>query len=156
MALLTTRFRAPNTDDWKNFFRMVRYLCGTIAIPLTLSADSVSIPKWWVGGSHAIHPSMRGHSGDCMYLGCGIPINTSTKQKLNTRSSNDKKLAAAYNFMTIILYTKFFFFAQVYSTSNTVFYQDNKSVIMIDKNGNMSSSKRKTQRILFTYQPIIL
>jgi hypothetical protein len=66
----------------KKLIRMIQYLRGTVELPLILRSDSVPIPKWWVDGSHATHPNMRGHSGGCMTLGQGMPINTSTKQKI--------------------------------------------------------------------------
>jgi hypothetical protein len=74
-------------NDWKKLVQMMRYLRGTTLIPLILRADSVPIPKWWVDGSHATHPNMLGHTCGCISLGDGMPINTSTKQKINTQSS---------------------------------------------------------------------
>ena len=88
---------------------MIRYLHGSINMPLALRADSVpfSVPKWWVDGSHATHLNMRAplhaHTGGCMSLGKGMRISSSTKQKINTRGSIESKLVAAYDFMPIIL-----------------------------------------------------
>jgi hypothetical protein len=141
-AFLTTRVKGPDQDDWKKLTRMIRYLRGTIELPLILRSDSVPIPKWWVDGSHATHPNMRGHSGGCMTLGQGMPINTSTKQKINTRSSTETELVAADDFMPIILWTNYFLDAQGYSTHDTILYQDNQSAILLEKNGRKSSSKR--------------
>ena len=121
---------------------MIRYLRGSIELPLILRSDSVPIPKWWVDGSHATHPNMRGHSGGCMSLGEGMPINTSTKQKINTRSSTETELVAADDFMPIILWTNYFLDAQGYGTNDTILYQDNQSAILLEKNGRKSSSKR--------------
>jgi hypothetical protein len=141
-AFLTTRVKGPDQDDWKKLTRMIRYLRGTIELPLILRSDSVPIPKWWVDGSHATHPNMRGHSGGCMSLGEGMPINTSTKQKINTRSSTETELVAADDFMPIILWTNYFLDAQGYGTNDTILYQDNQSAILLEKNGRKSSSKR--------------
>ena len=125
MAFLSTRVKGPDEDDWKKLVRMIRYLRGSIHLPLILSADSVSILKWWVDGSHATHPDMRGHSGGCLSLGKGMPINTSTKQKLNTCSSTETELVASDDFMPIILWTNYFLEAQGYGSQNTILYQDN-------------------------------
>ena len=54
---------------------------------LTLSADGSENLKWWVDASFAVHPNMRGHSGGGLSLGCGFPIVSSTKQRLNTKIS---------------------------------------------------------------------
>ena len=52
-------------------------------------------------------------------------INTSTKQKLNTRSSTETELVAADNFMPIILWTNYFLEAQGYGHQDTILFQDN-------------------------------
>jgi hypothetical protein len=112
VAFITTRVKSSDEDDWKKLTRMIRYLRGSIELPLILRADSVPVPKWWVDGSHATHPNMRGHSGGCMSLGKGMPINTSTKQKISTRSCTETELVATDNFMPIILWTNYFLEAQ--------------------------------------------
>jgi hypothetical protein len=101
-------FQTSDEDDWKKLTRIIPYLRGSIELPLILRADSVPVPKWWVDGSHTTHPNMRGHSGGCVSLDKGMPINTSTKQKINTRSSTETELVAANDFMPIILWTNYF------------------------------------------------
>mgnify|MGYP000055058244 CR=1 FL=1 len=142
VAFLTTRVKSSDEDDWKKLTRMIRYLRGSLDLPLILRADSVPVPKWWVDGSHATHPNMRGHSVGCMSLGKGMPINTSTKQKINTRSSTETGLVAADDFMPIILWTNYFLEAQGYGHQDTILFQDNQSAILLEKNGRKSSSKR--------------
>jgi hypothetical protein len=77
-----------------------------------------------------------------MTLGQGMPINTLTKQKINTRSSTKTELVAADNFMPIILWTNYFLEAQGYSNQGSLLYQDNQSAILLKRNGQKSSSKR--------------
>jgi hypothetical protein len=83
---------------------MILCLCGSVDQPLILCADSVPIPKWWVDGSHAMHPNMRGHSGGCMSLGKITLI----EQKINARSSAKTEKVAADDFVPIILWTDCF------------------------------------------------
>jgi hypothetical protein len=71
-----------------------------------------------------------------------VPINTSTKQKINTRSSTETELVAADGFMPIILCTNYFLKAQGYGHQDTILYQDNQSTILLKKNGRKLSSKR--------------
>jgi hypothetical protein len=142
VAFLATRVKGSNEDDWKKRVRMIRYLRGSVNLPLILRADSVPIPKWWVDVSHAAHPNMRGHSGGCMSLGKGMPVNTSTKQKLNTRSSVETELVAADDFMPILLWTNYFLEAQGHGHQDTVLCQDNQSAVLLENNGRESSSKR--------------
>ena len=99
IAFLTTRVRAPDTDDWKKLTHLMRYLRGTRKMPLILSANGSGILKWWVDASFAVHPNLRGHSGGGLSMGRGFPIVSSTKQKLNTRSSTESEIVGADDFM---------------------------------------------------------
>jgi hypothetical protein len=95
-----------------------------------------------MGISHAMHPDMRSQTGGCMSLGKGMPINTWTKQKLNTHSLTKTELVAADDFMPIILWTNYFLKTQSYGHQDTILYQDNQSDILLKKNGCKSNSKR--------------
>ena len=85
-----------------------------------------------------------------MTLGRGCPIVTSTKQKLNTRSSTESELVGVDDLMPSILWTRNFLEAQGYKIHENVLYQDNKSSILLEKNGRASSSKR-TRHIAIRY-----
>ena len=77
-------------------------------------------------------------------------MTTSTKQKLNTRSSTETEVVAVDDVMPLILWTNYFLEAQDYGTKETVLYQDNQSAILLEKNGRKSSSKR-TKHINLRY-----
>jgi hypothetical protein len=150
VAFLTTRVKSPDQDDWKKLVRMIRYLRGTPKLTLTLSAASAIVPKWWVDGSHGVHPKMRGHTGGCLTLGKGMTQNVSTKQKANSRSSTETEIIAVDDLMPSVLWTNYFLECQGYSSDNTIVYQDNKSAILLENNGRRSSGKR-TKHINMRY-----
>ena len=79
-----------------------------------------------------------------------MPVNVSSKQKLNTRSSTETELVATDDMMPMILWTNYFLQAQGYATTDTVLYQDNQSAILLEKNGQKSSGKR-TKHINMRY-----
>ena len=108
IAFLTTRVRNPDKDDWRKLVHLMKYLRGTRTLPLTLRADGSGILKWYVDASFAVHPNMRGHSGGGLSLGQGFPIVSSTKQKLNTRSSTEAEVVGADDFMPAICWTRYF------------------------------------------------
>jgi hypothetical protein len=111
-------------------------------LPLKLSANGTSIIKWWVDGSHGVHFDMRGHTGGGMAsLGKGALMSTSTRQKVNTRSSTETELVAADDMMPQIMWTNYFMDAQDYGLTQTILYQDNQSAILLEKHGKMSSSR---------------
>jgi hypothetical protein len=150
IAFLTTRVRSPDKDDWNKLAHLMKYLRGTRDLPLILSADGSGIMKWWVDASFAVHPNMRGHSGGGLSLGQGFPIVSSTKQKLNTRSSTETEVVGADDFMPMICWTRQFMEAQGYQVNNNILLQDNKSAILLESNGKASSSKR-TKHIKIRY-----
>jgi hypothetical protein len=64
-------------------------------MPLILSANGSGILNWWVHVSFLVHPNIRGHLGGGLYLGRDFNIVSSTKQKLNPRSSTETKIVGA-------------------------------------------------------------
>ena len=98
----------------------------------------------------AVHTNMREHSGGGLSLGRRFSIASSTKQKLNTRSSTETELVGADKFMPAICWTQYFLKAQGYSISDNVLFQDKKISILLEKNGKASSSKR-TKHINIRY-----
>jgi hypothetical protein len=142
IAFLTTRVRAPDKDDWNKLVHLMRYVRGTRTMPLILSGNGSGILKWWVDVSFAVHPNMRGHSGGGLSLGRGFFIVSSTKQKLNTRSSTETEIVGADDFMLAICWTHYFVKSQGCGFKDNVLFQDNKSSILLEKYGKASSSKR--------------
>jgi hypothetical protein len=119
-------------------------------MPLVLSANGSGILKWWVEASFAVHPNMRGQSGGGLSLGRVFPIMSSTKQKINTRSSTETEIVGADDFMPSICWTRYFMKAQGYGIKDNVLFQDNKSSILLENNGEASSSKH-TKHINIRY-----
>ena len=150
VAFLTTRVREPDVDDWTKLTHLMKYIRGTLMLPLILSANGSGILKWWVDASFAVHPNMRGHSGGGLSLGRGFPIMGSTKQKLNTRSSTKCEVVGADDFMPAICWTQYFMKAQGYGVNDNILFQDNKSSILLETNGKASSGKR-TKHINIRY-----
>jgi hypothetical protein len=142
VAFLTTRVKGPDVDDYKKLRRVMRYIRGSIDLPLVLEADHTHIVKWWVDASFAVHPDMKGHTGGVLSMGKGTIYGTSTRQKMVTRSSTEAELVGLYDVMPQILWTQHFLDAQGYGVRDTVVHQDNKSTILLAENGKMSSSKR--------------
>ena len=99
---------------------MICYLNGSPDLPLTLKADATNIFKWWVDGSYAVHPNFRSQTGGTGYLGKGSIISTSTKQKLNTRSSTETELVDADDLVPHACWTNYFLDCQGYRKETAV------------------------------------
>ena len=59
----------------------------------------------------------------------------SRKEKLNSKSSTEAKTVVVDNFLTRVIWTRYFMKEQGYKIHNNVIYQDNQSVIKLLKNG---------------------
>jgi hypothetical protein len=75
-------------------------------------------------------------------LGKRFPITSSTKQKLNTSSSTETKIVGVDDFMLAICWSRYFMEAHGYTVENNVIMQDNKSSMLLEKNGKALSTKR--------------
>ena len=85
---------------------------------------------------------MKSHTGAALTMRSGTVYNGSTKQKLNVRSSTEAELVGVDDYIAQVLWTNYFLGAQGFTTENTIIYQDNKSAILLEKNGRTSSGKR--------------
>ena len=144
VPFLTTRVKCADLDDWKKLGRVIKYLRRYPTLALTLEADTLSIVKHYVDASYAVHRDMRSHTGGCTTFGKGAVTSMSNRQKLNTRSSTEAELVGVDDYMSMILWTREFLNAQGpgYTVTDTIIYQDNKSSILLEENGQRSSSKR--------------
>ena len=119
----------------------MKYIRGTCKLPLILSTDGSGILKWWVDASFTVHPNMQGHSGGGLSFRWRFPIVSSTKQKLNTQSSTETEVVGADDFMPAICWTQYFLKAQGYKVNDNILFQDNRSVMLLAKNGKALSTK---------------
>ena len=62
VTLLFTRVIGPDTDDYKNLERVIKYIQGTIGLPLILSIDKSVNINWYVDSAFAVHKDMRSHT----------------------------------------------------------------------------------------------
>ena len=150
IAFLTTRVKAPDVNDWRKLSHLMEYLRVERLRPLVLSADGSGVLMWYVDASFAVHPNMRSHTGGGLTMGRGFPIVTSTKQKLNTRSSTESELVGVDDMMPIVVWSRYFLMAQGYGVTQNLLLQDNKSSMLLEKNGRASSGKR-TRHINIRY-----
>ena len=120
----------------------MKYLNGTKDLVLTLKVDGTNVLKWYVDASYGIHPDLKGHTGGTLTMGKDSIMSKSIKQKLNTKSSTESELIGVDDILPDVLWTQYFLNAQGYDCFKTIVFQDNKSAILLEKNGIASSSKR--------------
>ena len=69
-------------------------------------------------------------------------MNTSRKQKLNTRSSTEAELVAVDDMASQVMWTNYFLQKQGYFSNGCIVCQDNKSALLLESNGHFSRGKR--------------
>jgi hypothetical protein len=98
------------------------------------------VVKWWIDAVFAVHQDMKSHTGGAMSLAKGV-YGTSTREKLNARSSTEGGLVGLSDVLPQVLWTRHFLTDQEYDVKDSIVYQDNQSAILLEKNGRASSSK---------------
>ena len=105
---------------------LFKYVRVTKYLPLILSTNKSGMLKWYIDGSYSVQPNMRGHTGGRLKMGRRLPILTSIKQKLNTRSSTKSEIIGVDQLMTSVLWTKYFLETWGYVVSENIIYQEKK------------------------------
>jgi hypothetical protein len=160
VAYMCTRVKAPTVSDYHKLGRTIKYLRGTIFMPLVLGWDGSGVLTWSVDASFAIHNDMRSHTGAVLSLGQGALMSMSSKQKINTKSSTEAELVGVDDAMNFVVWIQLFMAGQMKTVSKdsalskfmheTVILQDNTSTIQLENNGKQSSTKR-TRHINIRY-----
>ena len=109
---------------------------------LCLTVDNLHTLTWWVDASYAVHWDSRIHTGMVMSMGLGAVMSGSWRHKLNTGSSTKAELVGIDDALRYIMWGMYFIQSQGYEVTNNILMQDNKSTILLAKNGRFSSSNR--------------
>ena len=142
IAFLCTRVSKSTEEDWEKLQRLLKYVHGTIDLPRIIGAEDLGILQTWVDASYATHSDMRSHTGGVISLGHGVINSKSNKQKINIKSSTEAELVGASNYISHTLWTSWFLKEQGYIVNTNLFYQDNQSAILLEKNGRNSCGDR--------------
>ena len=116
----------------------MNYIIVTRKLKIILSTNGIIILKFCIDGSFAVYPKMRGHNGGGISMGRVFSIFSSTKKKLNMRSSDVTEILANGACMTALLLTRYWLDSQGYYILEKIVYQDNKSAIILEKNSKLT------------------
>jgi histone deacetylase 1/2 len=143
ISFLATRVQAPDDDDWKKLERVFRYLNGTTELGIILTADPSPHVIAHIDASYGVHGDFKSHSGMVISLGAGPIDASSTKQKINTKSSAEAELIALSDKATRAIWCREFLTHQGHSAAPATLYQDNESTIKLSTNGVASSDRTR-------------
>ena len=63
--------RKTDTDYYKNMVKVMKYIQGTIGLPLILSINKSVNIKWYIDESFVVHKYMKSHPGGFMTMVIG-------------------------------------------------------------------------------------
>ena len=141
VSFMTTRVKDPDMDDWHKLVRVLSYLNNSLEITLTLVCDKIDKLSWYIDGSYASHMDMRGQSGAVLTTGQCSVLFKSCKQKVKTRSSVETELIAVDDILPTVQWAKSFMAEQGYDLQTEIM-EDNRSTMLLMRNGRLSSGKR--------------
>jgi hypothetical protein len=131
VAILTTRVKNPDEDNWGKLKRVLKYLNGTKYLKLRLTMESLGMLKWYIDGLHNVHWDCKGHRGAVFTMERRATSSYSKKVKSNTRSLTETELFTADMFMPEMLWSLHFMQAQGYEVKCVGLYQDNISTQLL-------------------------
>ena len=121
----------------------MKYIQGTIGLPLILSINNSGNIKGWIEASFAVHKDVMSHTIGFMAMGKVGAYDQSSKQKLNTKSSTEDDLVVVNDFLTQVICTRYLLKEKGYNIRDNIIYQDNQSFIKLENNVRRSISKRR-------------
>jgi hypothetical protein len=122
ITFLSSRVKDANEGDWnKELLWVLSFLKGTINDVLKLEADDTNTLTWYIDAAFAVHVDMKTHTGVVFTMGKGAIIGSSTKQKVNSRSSTESELIGVDNKIAKILRAKGFLEWQDFQVKLNIF-----------------------------------
>jgi len=151
IAYLTTRVQSPNVSDNHKLFKVIKYLNGSKNIVMKLSFDTGIFVQASIDASHGVHHDFKGHTGCTISIGGGTVFASSSKQKLNSKSSFESELIGLSDRLPQVIWTRYWLQSQGYKVNPAKVYQDNMSTIAVIKKGKSTSMNSRHVNIRYFF-----
>ena len=92
----------------------------------------------WIDAAYAVNTDMRSQTRGAISLGLEVLHAKCSKQKLNVKSSTEAELVGTSEYIPYNLWLTLFMSEQGYKIKDNILYQDNKSTMLMLKNGRNS------------------
>ena len=92
VAFLCTRVKSPDVKYWEKLKRLISFVNQTIEKVRIIGSDDLLKMQTFIDSSHAVHEDMKGHTGGTITFGTGVVSVKLSKQKMNSRSSNETEV----------------------------------------------------------------
>ena len=97
ITFICNQVRIPGKDNRVKIVRVLRYIRGTLHLPLILRAVSLSVIKLWFNASFDAYPLYKGSTEAMMSMGPGLIMELSWKQEINGRVSMGDNIVGTDN-----------------------------------------------------------
>ena len=138
ISFLMRRVSKSDVDDWWKLKRVLAYLKNSIDDVRVVGATSLTEILSWIDASFAVHSDMKSHTGGCTSMGIGLVHQKSSTQKSNSKSSCESEIIGVSEYLPYNLWFLMFLEAQGYGIGSNLIFQDNKSAILLARNGRNS------------------
>ena len=96
-------------SDYFKLTWLIKYIRGTIHLPLLLGWDESRVMIFSIDATFAVHNDIQSHMGSCLTTGKGSIVSLSIKQKINAESSTEAKLTGVDDAMSFFGMVKVIF-----------------------------------------------
>ena len=86
----------------------MKYIQGTIGLPLILSIDKSENIKWYVDAYFSVHKYMRSHTSGFTTMGTGGAYVQYSRHKLNSKRSTEVKIVGVDDVLTQVIWAQYF------------------------------------------------
>jgi histone deacetylase 1/2 len=148
---LCTRVQTPREEDLEKLYRIIRYLRKTMELSLTIELSDNLLILIFIDASFGVHPDLKSHTGVGVLMGLGLIHGSSSKQKLNTKSSTEAEIVGASDGIGIGIWCRNFLIEQGYDIPPIELLQDNQSTIKLIKNGKSNSNNTRHINIKYYF-----
>ena len=126
VSFLCTRVKSSDIEDWKKLKRLISFLHQTIDDARIIGEDDLLKMQTFIDSSDAVHEDMKGHTGGTITFGTGGVSVESSKQKMNSRSSNETEVIGNSEYLPFNIWLQYFMEAQRYTLDINLLWQDNE------------------------------
>ena len=151
IAWLCTRVQQPTEEDLDKLYRVIKYIRGTKDLFLCIELSDDLLILIFIDASFGVHPNLKSHTGTATIIGLGLIHGSSTKQKLNTKSSTEAEIVGASDGIGTAIWSRNFLTEQGYKVPPIELLQDNQSTIKLINNGKSNSNNTRHINIKYYF-----
>lgn len=140
IAFLYTCPAVADVDNWRKLRRLLQYIKTMIDLELIIGADTFTAFKTFV--AYRVHMDMKSHTGGAMTFRHDVIMSKSSKQKLNVKSWTKGEVVGMSDYVSFPIWIRYFLEEQGCKVEENIVYQDNQSVMKIEKNGIQSCGQK--------------